>query len=62
MLPITLSPAATYATKKNLRHPGPAAKVTADAAAAIVRIEDLLDTTPSGTSTVSGITPVIVNP
>lgn len=62
MLPITLSPATAYATKRNIRHPGPAAKVTADAAASIVRIEDHLDQSPSGTSTVSGITPVIANP
>lgn len=48
---ITLSPATAYATKPNVRYPGPTSKETTVEAAADSRIEDSL---PSGT-TVTGV-------
>ncbi len=50
-VPIVLSPAATYATKPNIRFPGTQAQATAAEAAAQQRINDVL---PSGVSVTVG--------
>lgn len=42
MLPVTLSPATTYATKSNIAFPGTQAQATAAEAAAQTRMNDAL--------------------